>query len=890
MKSTTFSRSAWAPVRRPIWVVIALTLWFAQCTVTHTQQTTVTQAQPAPVDTVHYEVPEDAIVVQPKPYRASATKVNDLVHTKLDMRFNWEKKEAHGKAWITLHPHYYPTDSLSLNAKRFIINKVELVLAKGIMPLKYNYDSLLIKIQLDKTYRKEESYTVFIDYTARPDSVPVSASLVSSEDKGLYFINADEKNPDVPRQLWTQGETESNSCWFPTIDHPNQKMTWELSLTVEDGFVTFSNGLMTSSKENNDGTHTDTWKLDQPFAPYLACMAAGPFSVVKDKWKNIDVNYYVDKKYEPYARDIFGNTPEMIQYFSDLLKYPYPWPKYSQMAVHDFVTGAMENVSATIHGGFVQQTRREMLDGDNEDVIAHELFHQWFGDLVTTESWSNITLNESFAEYGSCLWNEYKYGKDAGDYTWYAAMRAYQRQPENISNALVRYYYDSADDLFDRVSYEKGACILHMLRNYVGDEAFFASLNRYLTENQYQSAEVANLRLAFEQVTGKDLSWFFNQWYFAPGHPVLNISYAYHPETKSVDVTVEQTQDTRDGTPVYQLPVAMDVYAGGKVNRYRAVFEGKKKTLSFPCDTTPDLVNFDGDKMLLCKKTDNKSDTAFAFQFRHAPKFLDRLEAIQYFQKNISDPFASVILEEGLNDPFWYLRQWCVSNIKTSDISDNEMLRYKVTALADSDPKSSVRVAALRRLAASNDPEIMTLLEQSLNDSSYAVISESLEQMMKKDTARAFAEAQRFEQEESDEMKSVLGGIYASTADASKLDFFIRAIQTADRRNKYDLIENYGTYLARLVSDPKAISKGLPVLYDAAENNQTWWIRMKGMMALQTVQQALEEKMTTLEKNPAGDNYDELHLLGVQLEELKQNIDRIKASEKDEQLKGIYNR
>lgn len=871
-------------------MIVAIMVWFTQCTVTGKQQATVEQAPVSTIDTAHYEIPEDAIVVQPKPYRASATKVNDLVHTKLDMRFNWEKKEAYGKAWITLHPHFYPTDSLNLNAKRFIINKVELVATKGNVPLKYHYDSLQLRIKLDKTYSKEDSYTVFLDYTAQPDSVLTNETLVSSEDKGLYFINADGKNPDVPRQLWTQGETESNSCWFPTIDHPNQKMTWELSLTVEDGFVTFSNGLMTSSKENNDGTHTDTWKLDQPFAPYLACLAAGPFSVVKDKWKNIEVNYFVDKKYEPYARDIFGHTPEMIQYFSDLLKYPYPWPKYSQMAVHDFVTGAMENVTATIHGGFVQQTRREMLDGGNEDVIAHELFHQWFGDLVTTESWSNLTLNESFAEYGSYLWNEYKYGKDAGDYTWYLAMRAYQRQPENISNALVRYYYDSADDLFDRVSYEKGACILHMLRYHVGDDAFFASLHEYLTEHQYQSAEVADLRLAFEKVTGKDLNWFFNQWYLAPGHPELNINYAFHLEDKSVDVTVEQVQDTKYGTPVYQLPVAVDIYAGGQVNRYRAVYEGKKKTISFPCDTRPDLVNFDADKMLLCKKTDNKSDTAFAFQFHHAPKFLDRLEAVQYFLRNISDPLASSVLEDGLNDPFWYVRQSCVSNINIADLTNNEMLRYKVTSLANSDPKSSVRMAAIRRLAAANDPELMSLLEQALNDSSYAVISESLEQIMKKDTVRAFEFAQRFENEESDEIKSVLGSIYASVADASKLDFFIRAIQSADRRNKYDLIENFGTYLTRFINDTKAIGKGLPVLYDNAENNQTWWIRMKSMMALQTVQQSMEEEVARLEKNPAGDNYDQLQLLSAQLGELNQNIDRIRTTEKDEKLKGIYSR
>ncbi|MFI5135740.1 MAG: M1 family aminopeptidase, partial [Chitinophagales bacterium] len=725
-------------------------------------------------------------------YRASFSIVNDLVHTKLDVKFDWQHQHALGKAWITLKPHFYNTDSLTLDAKSFDVNQVALVTPKGNVPLKYTYDSLQLKISLDKTYKKDESYTVFIDYTAKPNEVKQEGSSAINEAKGLYFINADGKNPDEPREVWTQGETESNSCWFPTIDKPNMKMTWELSVTAEDSFVTLSNGLMTSTHENGDGTHTDVWKLDQPFAPYLATMVAGPFAVVKDHWKNMEVNYYVDQNYKQYAKNIFGHTPEMIQHFSDILGVPYVWPKYSQVAVHDFVSGAMENVTATTHGAYVQQTAREMIDGNEEDVISHELFHQWFGDLVTTESWANITLNESFADYGEYLWNEYKYGKDEADYRFYRSLHSYLQSPENASIPLVRYYYNDREDVFDpsAIAYNKGGRILHMLRNYVGDDAFFASLHEYLISHEYQSAEVADLRMAFEKVTGEDLNWFFNQWYFAPGHPELNISYKYYPEEKKVYVTVEQIQQTSDGTPIYQLPVNVDVYAGGKVNRYKATFQEKKQTISFPCDAKPDLVNFDADKMLLCRKTDTKSDTAFAFQFHHAPKFMDRLEAIQFFSKNSQSPFAAKIFEEGLNDPFWYIRQACINNIKTNDLAGNEELKYTVRALASSDPKSSVRAAALKQLSYFNDPDDQALMESALKDSSYDVITQVLVSIMKRDTAQAIQLAQPFEKEKSDDINIVLSQIYSQSADSSKIDFYIEAINHGSRIAKYKMLDD----------------------------------------------------------------------------------------------------
>src|SRR5690349_4052350 len=539
-----------------------------------------------------------------KQYRETATKINDLVHTKLDAKFDFTKSYMYGHAWITLQPHFYPTDSLRLDAKGMDIHKVAVIKNGKESPLKYDYDNWQLNIHLDKTYRGGEQYTVFIDYTSKPNEIKVQGSAAITDARGLYFINPDGKEKNKPTEIWTQGETEANSVWLPTIDKPNQKMTDEIAMTVPAKFVTLSNGKLVNQKKNVDGTRTDTWKMELPHAPYLLFMGVGDFAIIKDSYKGKEVSYYVDKEYASVARKIFGYTPEMIAFYSRITGVDYPWVKYSQITGHDYVSGAMENTTATLHSDVAQQDARELTDGNRwEDVIAHELFHQWFGDYVTTESWSNLTLNESFANYSEYLWNEYKYGKDAADAHNYSDMQGYLGSRSEAKD-LVRFYYGDKEDMFDAVSYNKGGRILHMLRNYVGDSAFFKALNLYLTTNKFKSAEAQQLRLAFEEVTGEDLNWFWNQWYYGSGHPKLAMDYVYDDAAGKVQVIVKQTQASGK---VFRLPIAIDVYNGPAKERHKVWLENKTDTFSFTYKSRPDLVNVDGDKVLLCEKTDNKT-------------------------------------------------------------------------------------------------------------------------------------------------------------------------------------------------------------------------------------------------------------------------------------------
>src|SRR6185437_7123167 len=332
-------------------------------------------------------------------YRGSYPRINDLVHTKLAVNFDYQKQWMNGQEWVTLQPHFYSTDSLTLDAKGMEIKEIAMMTGKSKIPLKYSYDSMQLKITLDKTYKKGEKYTVYLNYISKPNDLKLPGSAAITDAKGLYFINPLGKT-DEHQEIWTQGETESNSAWFPTIDKPDQKTTEEILMTVPAKNVTLSNGLLVHQQKNADGTRTDDWKMDLPNSPYLFFMGVGDYAIVKDKYKNMEVNYYVEKEYEPVARKTFGETPAMIDYFSKLLNFPYPWQKYDQMVGREYVSGAMENTTATLHQDGAYQNARQLVDGNVwEDDISHELFHHWFGDLVTTESWSNITLNESFANY-----------------------------------------------------------------------------------------------------------------------------------------------------------------------------------------------------------------------------------------------------------------------------------------------------------------------------------------------------------------------------------------------------------------------------------------------------------------------------------------------------------
>ena len=739
-----------------------------------------------------------------KMYRLTAEKDNDLVHTKLDVKFDYQKSYLYGKAWITLKPHFYNTDSLILDAKGMNINKVAIWQNEKATDLHFSYkDSLQLKIKLNQMYKGGELYTVFIDYTAKPNELKTAGSTAITDAKGLYFINPLKKEKDKPTEIWTQGETEASSAWFPTIDKPNQKTTSEISMTVPAKYVTLSNGRLAGQKKNTDGTRTDNWKMELPHSPYLFFMGVGDFAIVKDAYKGKEVNYYVEKDFEKVARKIFGLTPEMMGFYSNKLGVEYPWAKYSQMVGRDYVSGAMENTSATLHSEYLQQNARELTDGNKyEDYISHELFHQWFGDLVTAESWSNLTVNESMANYSETLWNEYKHGQDAGDEHNYTQMLQYFASGGE-DKQLVRFYYRDKEDMFDRVTYEKGGRIVNMLRNYVGDSAFFKSLNLYLTTNKFKSAEAQNLRLAFEEITGKDLTWFWNQWYYGSGNPKLDITYGYNEATKKATVIVKQMQSADH---LFTLPVIIDVYNGGTKSSYPVWVKNKIDTFSFSANTKPDLINFDADKVLLAQKNENKNLNNYIFQYYNAKKYVDRREAIDYAIEHKDNPDAKKLLIQSLKDPYYELRERVLKNVKAADL-DTAAVKI-VKSIARTDDRRTNRAAAIDILADANNPAYLDFFAAGTKDSSYSVAGASLLALSKLNEQKALSFLLNLKTDVKGRLKSAVQEVEVLLkTDAD----FNQMTQNFDKLNNYKKTIEYRSYVnyLRNVYNTENFKKGV---------------------------------------------------------------------------------
>ncbi len=773
------------------------------------------------------------------PYHASATKYFDLQHTKLEVKFDYAKQYLYGKATLTLKPHFYPQKELLLDAKEFDIHEVSLMTNDvSREALRYTYDSTQLKITLNRTYTKDETLKIYIDYTAKPEERKIGGSAAINEDKGLYFINPLGIDTTKPIQIWTQGEAESNSCWFPTIDKPDQKCTEEIYITHLKKYLSLSNGTLVSSVKTNDSMVIDHWKSELPFAPYLVMMMVGEFSVVHDRWRDIPVDYYVEKDYAQYAKKIFGNTPEMIEFFSQKLGFDYPWAKYAQIVGRDYVSGAMENTSATLHGEFIQRNSRELLDQTFEEVISHELFHQWFGDLVTCESWSNVPLNESFATYGEYLWNEYKYGREFADYNQRDDYRKYMEESKGKNVDIIRFYYNQPDDMLDRHSYEKGGLILNYLRHVVGEDAFFKSLELYLKNNQFKPVEIHQLRLAFEEVTGTDLNWFFNQWFFNSGHPMLNISYTYDKD--SVFVSIEQKQNTDKGL-IYQLPFKVGMWYGKNMTSFDGILKKKSQTFAFKVAGKPDFIDFDPEYAVLCERSDNKTTNDYIFEYNNAPYYPEKYEALKKLAEvQKENVLAKHILINALNDNFFSLREFAINKLNLIQPTDDSVITI-IQNIAKNDAKSDVRKAAIEKLSKlSSQEKYLALFEAATGDSSYEVDGAALKALGEADSKKALPIAKQFEKEKNANIIGAVADIYSKNGDVGYEPYFENALHKAKGFAKYSMFYYYANFLTRM--DKSIVLKGIKNIEAEAVGADNHFFAGAAKGSLKRISKSFEDK------------------------------------------------
>ena len=811
-------------------------------------------------------------------YRATTPRLWNIVHTRVALSFDYKNRTAVGQEWLSLQPYFYPSDTLRLDAKSMKIESV--TIGQLDKPLQYTYDSTSLLIKLDRMYRKDELVRLSIKYVAMPYATASGGSAAIKDDRGLYFINHDGKIEGKPVQIWTQGETESNSHWLPTIDKPNSRTTVQMELTVPRQYKTLGNGELISSMDNGI-TRTDIWKMDKPIQVYAIMFAIGDFSVAKDTWRNKEVNYYVEPAYAPYARKMFQYTPEMMEFFSNATGIPYPWNKYSQVVVRDYVSGAMENTSASLFGEFMNQNHRQYDDANHEDVVSHELFHQWFGDYVTAESWSNLTVNESFATYGEYLWRRHKYGLSYADELAWSDLQKYLDFTDYSDPVLVRHHYRDKEDMFDRVSYQKGGAILHYLHHLMGDSAFYKSMNIYLSKNALQAAEATQWRLAVEEATGKDWNWFFDQFYHRAGHPILDIKYTYDDAAKKLNVTVSQIQ--KENVGLYQLPLKTLLINGEEkseiiwnIAKQKEIFRYDYKNGLRPV-IVPDVAH-----VLPGIIKENKTIKEWAIQMNNCSDFVSQLLSIQNIgTKELNSQEAQTILNKGFANKSAAIRQAAIEKVAPID---NETLRSKfksdVIMLATNDGNNAVKADAIDILGNWKIKEQKELLVQSINDSSYIVAGNALAALRQIDDSLAYDNAKKHLNEKPntqlDENAWMVLALKAKDEDT--LAFKNLCLNKNDAEKRNHIADNLLLFTVSTKNE-SAFKLCLNLLAEKIQETENKNYRTYYAGYLYKIKENIKLRLSKSSKNP---------LLLREMELLKAKAKDLLATEKEEDVQAVY--
>ena len=637
------------------------------------------------------------------------------LHYKLELSFDHRAKKVSGNVSIRLTPLSGPLDSVLLDAVDMEIRDVRLSDGRT---LEFHERSPWLSIRLDRTYAFGETLAVSIDYACSPA-------------KGLYFVYADSGGGRHD-QIWSQGEDMDNRYWFPCYDYPNDKATSEVIGTVGGDWTLLSNGrLVGESYDRKKNTKTFHWVQGKPHSTYLIMVAAGRYAVLRGKYRNIPLAYYMYPEDTAKAQETLGRTPAMIRFFETTTGVPYPWEKFDQIIIDDFMWGGMENTTAvTLNDACVVDTRAA-LDFPSDGVVAHELAHMWFGDLVTARDWTHLWLNEGFATYCETLWTEFTKGKDEFQYEMIQASLAVRGSDRMLGRKPI-----VSHDSHPANVYARGGWVLNMLRGLLGDQAFWRGIHYYLTKYQFASAETDEFRLALEDATGQSLDWFFRQWVFGAGLPKLKVTKAWDDSTHMLRLTVEQTQQIDSLTGYFRFPLVVECTTGsGKTTRTFSI-SGKEESFLMKLDGPPLMVIADKGYRLLEEMVFPKTEEEYVYQLTHAADIVDRITAARSLPEYGNHPAVrDALAGSASSDPFWGVRASALTAL--AEIGNDSTPDIFIRATRE--PRAFVRNTAARHLSYFKGGQIAARLDSmARNDSSYLVSSTTLRELASVDTARAF--------------------------------------------------------------------------------------------------------------------------------------------------------
>ncbi len=586
-------------------------------------------------------------------------------HIYLDLSLDIPNQSFTGTCTITLTPVRKGIEQLTLDAVDLNIESV--TIDQISQPFDYDGEQLKIKLLKPAT---EEKIKIAIDYS------------VDHPQRGIYFISPTSDYPDKPTQVWTQGEDEDSRFWFPCFDYPGQLATSEIRVRVPKKFMAISNGELIKTEEI-EADKIYHWYQKQVHPTYLMTLAVGDFAEIKDEWNNIPVTYYVEKDREADGKRSMGKTPRMMKFLSKKYGYLYPYPKYAQVCVDDFIFGGMENTSTTLLTDRCLLDERATIDNmRTESLVLHELAHQWFGDLVVIKHWSHAWIKEGMASYAEVFWTEHEYGKDDAAYYLLNEARSYLSEDSSrYRRPIVTNIYREAIELYDRHLYEKGACVYHMIRGILGDELFDKAIHTFVNDNAHKTVETIDLLRAIDKASGYNLAVLFDQYVFRGGHPDYKVAYSWDGDSNLAKLTVTQTQakDNKTGSDSelfdLKIPVSFG-YIDNGVSAFRETplrIHQQEQSFYFPLEKKPDFVSFDvGNNFLKTVKLEYPVNE-LKNQLRYDPDPISRIYAATALGKKGGLEAIKALAASLTEDSFWGVRVEVakqLGNIKLNQAED----------------------------------------------------------------------------------------------------------------------------------------------------------------------------------------------------------------------------
>ena len=654
-----------------------------------------------------------------RPLRAERSRDVDVLHYRIELALDESTDSFHGKTTISMTSLRDALQRITLDAETFQVQRVEGDSSRE-LAFEQRDGRLSINLPSPVPYGADVVVTAFysavgVDVDSERFGQPASYDL------GLDFKEATEDHPRLVNTLsWPEGARH----WFPCYDHPNDRATQEVLATVREDYRVLSNGrLLGVTAGDEPGTRVWHWSQERPHPTYLSVLVAGPYAVLDDAFGELPIHYWVYEKDEEDALRSFGKTPRMVDFFNREYGYAYPWVKYDQITIPG-IGGGAESTSATVVGESTIHDARAEQDFSSHGLVAHELAHQWWGDLVSYRDWSEAWMSESFATYGEYLFTRSDLGDDEGAVNLLAKKEDYLREArERYLRPIVFRRWNYPNDNFDRHTYQKGAVVLSMLRFVLGDGAFRTSIAHFLDGHAFQSVDTHDFIDAIKESTGQNLEWFFDQWIYRPGHPVLEITREWSAAGRTVSLRVRQVQDTSGHVPVFTAPIDVRIETQRSKATHRIWLSKADETFELEADAAPLLVRFDEGNTLLKEWTFPKSVSELLYQLRN-DDVIGRMWAASELGGRTTDALVVAALEgSARTDPFWAVRRAAVEALD-SGASAAATETLKAACL---DANSRVRVSALRALGNSRDPQLAPFFERRFRaDDSYLAQAEAV--------------------------------------------------------------------------------------------------------------------------------------------------------------------